>query len=78
MFSIRFDNLMADGFRFKCTIDDLPKCEIRINGAIVGTLKECNNSFANVHPDFRLSVCHPTNLSSSTVHLNGAGMSVLP
>ena len=51
MFSIRFDNLMADGFRFKCTIDDLPKCEIRINGTIVGTLKECNNSFAKMQPD---------------------------
>ena len=51
MFSVRFDNLMADGFRFKCTIDDLPKCEIRINGTIVGTLKECNNSFAKMQPD---------------------------
>ena len=49
MFSIVFsNNFMLDKWRYKCTLDDILKCEIRINGIIIGTMMDSPQPMAQL------------------------------
>jgi len=49
MFSLVFNNnFMLDKWRYKCTLDDILKCEIRINGIIIGTMMDSPQPIAQL------------------------------
>lgn len=50
IYTIRFNNLKEDGMRFACTIDVISRCEIRINGTVIGSMKDCVRADAELHP----------------------------
>ena len=57
MFSLVFKNLMVDGWRYECTIDEILKCEIRINGIIIGTMMDSTRPTAHLCQQYDDYLC---------------------